>query len=52
MGHLPIEQTLGKLPAGTRVIYTHANNTNPAARPGAAELSGAEIAADGQVLDL
>jgi pyrroloquinoline quinone biosynthesis protein B len=52
MGHLPIEETLGKLPAGTRFVYTHVNNTNPAARPGAVPLNGAEIAADGQVLEL
>jgi len=52
MGHLPIEQTLDRLPAGTRCVYTHFNNTNPLARPGAQELAGAEIAADGQVLEL
>jgi pyrroloquinoline quinone biosynthesis protein B len=52
MGHLPIEDTVGRLPSGTLVLYTHLNNTNPAARPGAAPLSGAEIAADGQVLEL
>jgi len=57
MGHLPIEQTLGKLPSGTLFLYTHLNNTNPVARPGAPELSrvteaGAQIAADGQVLEL
>ncbi len=52
MGHLPIERTLGKLPAGTRLVYTHLNNTNPLARPGAPALPDAEIAADGQVLDL
>jgi pyrroloquinoline quinone biosynthesis protein B len=52
MGHLPIEDTLAKLPTGVRFIYTHLNNTNPLARPGAATLDGAEVAAEGQVLDL
>ena len=57
MGHLPIEDTLGKLPSGTRFLYTHLNNTNPVARPDAPELSrlvaaGAEVAADGQLIEL
>jgi pyrroloquinoline quinone biosynthesis protein B len=57
MGHLPIEETLGRLPSGTLVLYTHLNNTNPVARPGAPELTwladaGAEVAGDGQVLEL
>jgi pyrroloquinoline quinone biosynthesis protein B len=57
MGHLPIEDTLGKLPAGTLLLYTHLNNTNPVARPGAPERAmladaGAEVAGDGQLLDL
>jgi pyrroloquinoline quinone biosynthesis protein B len=57
MGHLPIEDTLARVPAGTRLLYTHLNNTNPVARPGAPELdrlaaAGAEVAADGQVLEL
>jgi pyrroloquinoline quinone biosynthesis protein B len=52
MGHLPIEQTLGKLPGATRLVYTHLNNTNPLARPGAPTLDGAEVATDGLVLDL
>jgi len=52
MGHLPIEDTLGKLPPGIRFIYTHLNNTNPLARPGADKLDGAEVAAEGQVLEL
>jgi pyrroloquinoline quinone biosynthesis protein B len=52
MGHLPIEETLGKLPTGIRFIYTHLNNTNPLARPGADALDGAEIAAEGQLLEL
>jgi pyrroloquinoline quinone biosynthesis protein B len=52
MGHLPIEDTVGKLPTGTRFVYTHLNNTNPLARPGPAALDGAEIAAEGQVLEL
>jgi len=52
MGHLPIEDTVGKLPAGTRFVYTHLNNTNPLARPGPATLNGAEIAAEGQILEL
>jgi pyrroloquinoline quinone biosynthesis protein B len=57
MGHLPIEDTLGRLPAGTLVLYTHLNNTNPAARPGAPELawlaeSGADVAGEGQILEL
>jgi pyrroloquinoline quinone biosynthesis protein B len=52
MGHLPIEQTLGRLVPGTRFVYTHLNNTNPLARPDAEKLAGAEVAADGQLLDL
>ena len=52
MGHLPIEQTLGKVPASTRLVYTHLNNTNPLARPGAPALEGAEVATDGLVLNL
>jgi pyrroloquinoline quinone biosynthesis protein B len=57
MGHLPIEDTLGRLPAGTLALYTHLNNTNPAARPGAPELAwlaeaGADVAGDGQVVEL
>ena len=52
MGHLPIEDTVGRLPGGTRFVYTHLNNTNPLARPGPANLGGAEVAAEGQVLEL
>jgi pyrroloquinoline quinone biosynthesis protein B len=52
MGHLPIEDTVGRLPTGTRFVYTHLNNTNPLARPGPAKLGGAEVAAEGQVLEL
>jgi pyrroloquinoline quinone biosynthesis protein B len=57
MGHLPIEDTLGRLPSGTVFLYTHLNNTNPVARPGAPELAqlaeaGAEVAAEGQILEL
>jgi pyrroloquinoline quinone biosynthesis protein B len=57
MGHLPIEDTLGKLPPETLLLYTHLNNTNPVARPGAPERAmladaGAEVAGDGQLLDL
>jgi pyrroloquinoline quinone biosynthesis protein B len=57
MGHLPIEDSLGRLPSGARFFYTHLNNTNPVARPGAPELAqfaaaGAEVADDGDVLDL
>jgi pyrroloquinoline quinone biosynthesis protein B len=57
MGHLPIEDTLARVPPGTRLLYTHLNNTNPVARPGAPELArlaaaGAEVAADGMVVEL
>jgi pyrroloquinoline quinone biosynthesis protein B len=57
MGHLPIEDTLARVPPGTRLLYTHLNNTNPVARPGAPELAslaaaGAEVAADGMVVEV
>jgi pyrroloquinoline quinone biosynthesis protein B len=57
MGHLPIEDTLRRLPSGPLFLYTHLNNTNPVARPGAPELArlaeaGAHVAADGQILEL
>jgi len=57
MGHLPIEASLGRIPAGTLFLYTHLNNTNPVARRGAPELewlkvAGAEVAGDGQLLEL
>jgi pyrroloquinoline quinone biosynthesis protein B len=57
MGHLPIEDTLRRLPPGPLYLYTHLNNTNPLARPGAPELAGlaadgAHVAADGQILEL
>jgi pyrroloquinoline quinone biosynthesis protein B len=61
MGHLPISGPGGTLDRlrphrGTRVLYTHLNNTNPLSDPGSAaraalaELSGghAEVAEDGQ----
>jgi pyrroloquinoline quinone biosynthesis protein B len=57
MGHLPIEATLDRLPFGPLYLYTHLNNTNPVARPGAPELArlaeaGAQVAGDGQILEL
>lgn len=57
MGHLPIEDTLRRLPPGPLYLYTHLNNTNPLARPGAPDLArlaeaGAHVAGDGQVLEI
>jgi hypothetical protein len=48
MGHLPITESLPRL-AGVRAVYTHLNNTNPAADPA---WRGAEIATDRQAFDL
>jgi pyrroloquinoline quinone biosynthesis protein B len=59
MGHLPIEESLPRLKAYPQVrrLYTHLNNTNPVLDAGSAEYAavlaaGAEVARDGQVLDL
>lgn len=59
MGHLPIGETLPRLAGrpGLRVLYTHLNNTNPVLDPGSAEraavtAAGAEIPADGQLIEL
>jgi pyrroloquinoline quinone biosynthesis protein B len=57
MGHLPITESLPWLAgqAGTRFIYTHLNNTNPAADPAQREgiaAAGAEIADDGRTLTI
>ncbi len=59
MGHLPISETVAYRSAypAARWIYTHLNNTNPvlladSAQRRAVEEAGAEIAADGMVLDL
>jgi pyrroloquinoline quinone biosynthesis protein B len=55
MGHLPITESLPWLAklTGTRFIYTHLNNTNPAADPAQRDVitaTGAEIAHDGRAL--
>jgi pyrroloquinoline quinone biosynthesis protein B len=55
MGHLPIAESLPLL-GGRRCLYTHLNNTNPAARPGSAERDllrrGAGVAPEGGLLEL
>ena len=51
-GHLPVEQSLPVVRArSTRIFYSHLNNTNPLAGPGA-ELADVEIAADGLTVRL
>ncbi|RJQ71613.1 pyrroloquinoline quinone biosynthesis protein PqqB [Pseudonocardiaceae bacterium YIM PH 21723] len=55
MGHLPVLDSLPLLPASTRVIYTHLNNTNPLLDPQAPEqekLGRAEVAEDLTVMDI
>lgn len=59
MGHLPITESLLRLHQrrGLRLLFTHLNNTNPVLDPGSAEhaavlAAGAEIAADGQLIEL
>lgn len=59
MGHLPIADSLLRLSQrrGPRVLFTHLNNTNPVLNPDSAEYAavlaaGADIAADGQLLEL
>jgi hypothetical protein len=49
-GHLPMEVSLGRLPPGARIRYTHINNTNPAGR--ASSPYHRMMAHDGLVLDL
>jgi pyrroloquinoline quinone biosynthesis protein B len=54
MGHLPIEESLPLLAPGVRYLYTHLNNTNPAARPDSVERAairrrGADIAPEGDI---
>jgi pyrroloquinoline quinone biosynthesis protein B len=55
MGHLPIEESLPLLARGPRYLYTHLNNTNPAADPDSPERAllrrfGADVAEDGMLL--
>lgn len=59
MGHLPISESLEAVAGrpGLRCLYTHVNNTNPVLDPRSAEYravraAGAEVAADGRLLDL
>ncbi|GAA2417633.1 pyrroloquinoline quinone biosynthesis protein PqqB [Nonomuraea africana] len=58
MGHLSIEATMERLAAlPGRALYTHLNNTNPLADPGAPHHKvldevGVEVAADGMVIEL
>lgn len=57
MGHLPIAESLPGLPRGPRYHYTHLNNTNPVADPGAPERgmfdgTAATVAEDGQVIEI
>lgn len=58
MAHLPIDQSLAALSKlGTRVVYTHINNTNPILDPKSAErreveAAGIDIAYDGMEIHL
>ncbi|MGI5242100.1 pyrroloquinoline quinone biosynthesis protein PqqB [Dactylosporangium sp. CA-139066] len=54
MGHLPIEVSEPLLPRrpATRYMYTHLNNTNPAAVAGTTPRSAAEVPADGASFEL
>ncbi|MEU3297489.1 pyrroloquinoline quinone biosynthesis protein PqqB [Streptomyces longwoodensis] len=59
MGHLPISESLEAVAGhpGLRCLYTHLNNTNPVLDTRTAEYravraAGAEVAADGQLLEL
>ncbi len=56
MGHLPIAGSLPLL-AGRRCLYTHLNNTNPAARPDSPERDllrrhGVDVAPEGGLISL
>jgi pyrroloquinoline quinone biosynthesis protein B len=58
LGHQPVEHTLQELHGiGTRIIFTHVNNSNPMLDPSSAAYAkvcnfGAEVAYDGMQLEL